>query len=132
MRKLIVTLSVFAFCILNISATAFAEENKEKPLSHATFSGIIEYVDPMDGPWFIVSGEKKRMTFLCGDLHEKCTKWRYNNLEQRVTVNYGIYKIEGGKTDDTAILEKISEPKSAIDAEFNETRKLADELVFTC
>ena len=94
------------------------------------FTGIIESVEPMDGPWLTLTSPKGRRVFLCGDFSENCARWQCRDLGRRLTVHYVRERltVEGGEEADVDTITRVDGPVGPADAEMNRVRCAARAL----
>lgn len=119
-----------ALAFVGTSGLALAAPKSGQSSQRGSFTGVIESVDPGDGPWLTLAGSKSRRTFLCGDFAEDCMRWQCRDLGRKLTVHYlrSTESLEGGELVEVERITRIDGPIGPADKELNRVRCLAHGL----
>ena len=122
------TIGTLAVLLPALSLCAAADPASAAPRG-GQFTGMIESVDPMDGPWLTLSGPKGRRVFLCNEFHEDCNRWQCRDLGRRLTVHYVRERLTvEGEEADVDVITRVDGPTGPADAEMNRVRCAAFRL----
>ena len=101
------------------------------PPQQGTYTGMIEYVEPMEGPWLTLLGAEGRRVFYCGDFAGDCERWMCRDLGRRLTVRYAHVAevLADGEPFEADTLTRIDGPLGPVDAELGRVRCAAQGMV---